>query len=789
MWRSADETQKLLDVVEHPDQLDELFALREFWVSVVYPTDYRANSRWPEMLTLTEGGQSHLELLTGIRDKFGEPDFYLALFGHFYHHDLIFDWKQCDITAIGHLLDNELRDRSCLLPHRFGRYLYDRFNDMGTADRTDHLLPEQVADLLRDAPQGVYQCFGFVSGPLGLLRSQEFRYLPPSLSLPLWHCSDTGCNALHGVSLRPPSIPLVKALQEIAKTFDDTLGPAAEWELPLARRHRNTALDDFEQGRRYNDLPVLLAETIIGAERTELVARALRTDHAGSIRGAIVRATGSERIAAGSPEDVAERLGTQEQLQLLLLLPDTDLIALVDKGAAQHQIKIPIGEVRQARQSPRRFAHNDSESELSAFGLRSISDNPWATLVGIICRAYTSANLWDDLEWRLRTAPEASVNEQLCALARGRGPGWVVEELIFKSKPITEFVCRECDICVDEVLSAEPPPTERLLWKLGFNPPTFADHIPRLMNRLSRFTETLVTIGTLTSEEDRERIRGVGVNLFVSVEDFLERLISFNVWLLKSDHFLDKFRFEPAEARKGITEALGQELVDGDSIVRWKGEGGNTIGTLMRYLDESVRWMESLLEADKDVLLRLESDLPFFADNVNRRFPFRHLELWADADRSELGFYVERFRRIAKFLQQAQLACVRNGLDHHREESQFPSLDLMLGGVARLREGVEAADTQRYFPKLYWLENQSESQYGWKLYEFSDYASRRMALYGPRMVLGMPKIVFNSPWIIAPGNLLGTPNANLLFSFHQTTEYTQYWAGYPRRRKISAPPV
>ncbi len=358
-----------------------------------------------------------------------------------------------------------------------------------------------------------------------------------------------------------------------------------------------------------------------------------------------------------------------------------------------------------------------------------------------------------------------------------------MEELILKSEPITKFVCEECALSVADALEASA--VERILWKFGFNPTSYDEHIPRLMDRLSAFSETLVTIGGITTENDRERIRSAGVNLFVSVEDFLERVVSFNVWLLKTDHFIgDKFRFDPNIARTRVADALAPQLVDGENVFTWQGEGGNAIGTLMRYMDECVKWMDSRLEDEKDSVPRPESELPFFAANPNRRFPFRHVEFWADSDRSELGLFVERFRRIAKFLQQAQLAFVRNGLDHHREASQFPTIDMMLACVARLREAVEAADIERFFPKLYWLRNRTENQNGWSMYEFSDYKQRRLALYGPRMVLGMPAIKFDFPCIIPPGNLLGQPNANLVFAFHETTEYKEYWTGYPRRRSI-----
>jgi hypothetical protein len=42
------------------------------------------------------------------------------------------------------------------------------------------------------------------------------------------------------------------------------------------------------------------------------------------------------------------------------------------------------------------------------------------------------------------------------------------------------------------------------------------------------------------------------------------------------------------------------------------------------------------------------------------------------------------------------------------------------------------------------------------------------------------------PFVIAPGNLLGGPNATLLFNFRERTEYDDYWRDYPRRRHIPA---
>src|SRR3990172_4569599 len=114
----------------------------------------------------------------------------MATFCLFFHHDLFVDCAKCDLKALGELVNAELLSGSLRLPHQFGRLLYDKFNDSYSGDRTDHLLPNEALDLVHDTAQGVYQVGRFVSGPLGLIEATCARYVPPTRSLMLWHCSD-----------------------------------------------------------------------------------------------------------------------------------------------------------------------------------------------------------------------------------------------------------------------------------------------------------------------------------------------------------------------------------------------------------------------------------------------------------------------------------------------------------------------------------------------------------------------------------------------------------------------
>src|SRR5262249_27415612 len=155
--------------------------------------------------------------------------------------------------------------------------------------------------------------------------------------------------------------------------------------------------------------------------------------------------------------------------------------------------------------------------------------------------------------------------------------------------------------------------------------------------------------------------------------------ISYNCWLLGSDHFLaTQFVYDYVEARKSVAEHLGTEIADPEISFRWSAGGDNALGTLMRYVQESVAWMEGLLLREIESLARAPSDLPHFAGDAYRSFPFRHTSLWADCDRKELADYVQNYKSISKQLAQSSLSAVRNGLDHKRDRDSFPSADSLL---------------------------------------------------------------------------------------------------------------
>ena len=177
MWRSSQELEAELKSFPDLSQLDTLHSLSLFWCNAVYPADYRASEDWNSVLMLTPYGENTLDDLRDSLTETGleQEDILLAYFAVFFHHDLFFDAGKTDSPRIRQLLEYELLHERIRLPYRYGRLLYDRFNDTYSDTRTDHLMSPDVDRLLQGGPMGVYQVGTLLSGPLGVLDSQEKR--------------------------------------------------------------------------------------------------------------------------------------------------------------------------------------------------------------------------------------------------------------------------------------------------------------------------------------------------------------------------------------------------------------------------------------------------------------------------------------------------------------------------------------------------------------------------------------------------------------------------------------
>jgi hypothetical protein len=428
---------------------------------------------------------------------------------------------------------------------------------------------------------------------------------------------------------------------------------------------------------------VLLGDAIVGDERTTLLIAALESPHRAWLREVLGSPPRKKRDATGSAQQVAASLSEAEQLQLLLMLRDADLVALVDRCVLNGHIQIPSNELRIAQVRPVRLNPWDSYVELSSFGLRADRRYPLVVLMSAIWRTYESQGLLDELSWKLGKPENALSRNILMEHIQNHGPARIVKDLILASRPVAMSIAKELDL---EILPNEEREhlVNRFLWKFGFDPSRYGEEYPRLRGRFAQFKDVLLRIGSIRTEDDREEVRSHGVNLFVSVEDMLTELISFNVWLLASDHFIDtrnRFRYDSRWALQSVARTLGSRTEVDGVVFSWDDTGNNTLGSLLVYLARARRWMSSLREKDPTALERPSEFFPAYIEDAEVVFPFTHTELWADCDPNELASFVEGFDVIANRMLKANLAGIRNGLDHRRSDSSFPTADEMLDCV------------------------------------------------------------------------------------------------------------
>jgi hypothetical protein len=326
---------------------------------------------------------------------------------------------------------------------------------------------------------------------------------------------------------------------------------------------------------------------------------------------------------------------------------------------------------------------------------------------------------------------------------------------------------------------------EVLAWKLGFDLPRDDGRLPMLRRTVDHFFAVVSKVGVPSSDEERQEIRAAGVNAFVELEGLLEDVIVFLAWLLTSDHPKDTvFVYSKEIATTLVGNILGSELTSGSESVRWKA-AGNTLGTCLRYLQELAIWLQSLPESDRLPLARPASEIHQLSYEV-KIFPFKHTQLWADANPSRLAAFAVVVEQCASVLNSCDLAGTRNGLEHYRESHRFPTHARILKTIEASQQFLDMVDEQRLFPKLYWNGGRSIDPFLQGTRVLIDYRGTEYALHTPQVIKGVtPVEEFNveRPVIIAPGLLFGLPNADLLFWITQPSEYATYWKDYPVRSK------
>jgi hypothetical protein len=734
--------------------------------------------KYAEHVTLSASAQS---VITTLDAGPSEEDtrLKLAALSLFFHQDFLVDLHKTDYQKIADLLHTDLLRGAVRFPQNYGRELYDRYNDLFSIERADHIDTGAALSLLKPLEDATYHVGEFTCGPLGVVRSSELRFLPPKVSLPLWHCADPGCNYLHQVKLMEGDTALTLTRSQLSSALSKEIGPASDW----GGWFQTLILDDPDSnGRDYYDIPLLVAETCHGDDRTSLLSSLLRSDYGDQIRTAIKVKKPQLDVKRIQPERLASELRPGEQLHAIMIADDYTIADTLDALISDRIIDIPDAEVRRSVTEVPVVMRDDVATEISRLGVRSKEGDPLALMATVIWDAYEACDAIADLEWRCQQRGSIANLSSPLEYIRTHDPADVVRDLILPSRDVTVKVAEEFGL--SPASRSEPSIfTERLLWKMGFDVPLFDRRISRIKEHIAAFKTKVISCSERPTEEEREKIRSAGVNLFVSLENILEELLSFNVWLLLSDHFIDtKYVYRFCDAVECVQTKLVSHVDLAPPGLEWRPNSGNTLGSSLFYLRQAAELFKELVLRDREAYERPEDDFPHYD---GQRFVLRHTELWSDTLDIELKRFASAFSDAVKLFERANIPQVRNGIDHHRSADSFPTPAEILSCLSMTAEGVDYISHQRLFPTPLWLEKASRDNVGRLEYTFMFSPTERLTRYGPSILLGLKAPAFSEPFVLPFGNLLGYLNSDLIFSVQADSPFSRYWRGYPRRQRVT----
>ena len=776
---SGEQVKLFVDNYGNKDDLFELWALAQFAEAARYPPGYEALEGWSEAIVPSAEGRALLEdaLEEG---QSGAADAKMALFGLFTYDGLLVDIEQTDVDKVRALVVQEFqRGRSKQL-FRFGRDLYDEFNRQFPEGFHTSIPAGDAWSVVASLPMGLYQIGCLLAGPLGILRTECSRFIPPTSAgdQVLWHTREGGEVSGYGVFFDPPDCAMTNFYQRLLDAGRKVSGGRSRWRQGL----RDALVEPTIIDRKaIGEIAQVVAECVVGNERTALLEHVIAGEHGKRLREVLSMAPRKKSLASGPAGAVAARLEPAQQLQLLMCLNEEQLAGEIDEAARIGVLSLGVSEVRR----PRRYIGYGTP-ELGYRGVRLVVKNPKLALAGVIIDSYEASRSQDDLLWKVKASAGVSVSEAVFQFIDENGPEEAVERLILSSRVATEYAIQEFGISN----SIKDDLGINLLWKAGFDPLESDPTISAASEALAEFEDTLLSCEEPIDEHAKGRLRAAGVNLFVSLETIIESVIVYLAWMMNSDHVEDTgFVFRYEAALKMVPQTLGEEVESGGMSLKWDVDGQNTFAPLLACFDQLLRWVEGLTDADPSGFRRDQRHIPSDAKCGGRKFAFSHTVLWGDCRRDSIVELSQLLRQAGQQLRQAQLPTVRNGLNHKRRAGDFPSVDQMSTMVLRIKKYLKLVEAHRLMPTPFWVTKREVSRVGATVWELSDGGSKRLELRGPSHLYGVPRrriLEFDQPVLVAPLNLLGAPNCELCFSVRVTNEFEEYWDGYPIVREIAA---
>ncbi len=766
-------------------KFEDAFTLRLLLAGCIVPDNYTPQSELGDAVALSKRGQELFDELADTSAFASEAETKLAVFLAFYDDELLVDLDNSRTDTIQGFVEREVKAGANIrYPWVFDRELYDRYFEL-FGEPKNHLSYDETVKLLDGTSPGVFQLGKLVVGPFGLLRSQTRRRLLPTRKVPLWHCSDLSCQALHSAELATGRTSMHDVSSELSKLLSQRATRPSEW---FWFYEKNIGDDEWYDDRNAITFPWLLGNAFTELELRSLLASIFDCDGK-RIRALLPQTKQHKSLFDGNGETIVGRLSKSQCFHLILLLGDSELVPHIERAVDNGSLFVPHTETRGTVFSRSTRTHLDIVAQCSRYGVRFVSKTfevGTDRLRALVRHSYKDD--LDNLKWRLRHVTGDTVFEKLDRFLHDQtSPIRVLKELVFSDEVKMKAALRFLDCGWIEMPSSQSDEdwlAEKLLWKMGFDVPLYPVYQKSFSDRLTLLLEAARTF-TEYNETEEEAIRSAAVNFFVSVEEILDFSLSFSTWTLLCDHVADTaFRFELQDARRFMASKLNGRQIGSLERISFTSNRQNTLFPMIQGFTLLADLCEELLE-ERQKHLRPASEIPDFA-SVSRlyTFPFAHTALVLDVRTEDRLRILELLRKTAHTLEAANICDLRNRLEHKRDT--FPKQSEIENGCTALSETIRNLEAAGLCPSVYLFARRLSDEFGRGQITFRNFRGTEITVPNPTQFYGCKLPSFSRPQIVVPWIHIGDSFEPIRFSFVERSEYSQRWKDYPRRVKRDA---
>ncbi len=758
----------------------QLFALSQLFGRGVRVSQFTVSNSLDSAIVANPEGQTLLEQLYAQNTRAIPSAAKFALFLTFGHTRLLIDLERTDGAAIEGELAAYFDTGQIKYPWIYGHALYDtafKFSEI-----REELSVAQCDELLAVAP-GVFQIGNYVVGPLGLRRSAEQRFVPARLDLPLWHCSNPSCSGIHSASLSQ----LDKAHRALHLQLDTILnrqeGVISNWFAffrALIFGGSSWYYDDFSR----IELPWFVGNVFSETELRAICSRLIE-QHGGNFRPQFSADSKYKNLWRGSASEIAARMTNGQALQIILLALDEDILAAIDGCIDASEISIPSTEVRRARVAFPYLNWAYAHFECSRLGTRVVGSdentNPNARLKRLLLAIQKNEADISQLQWRLRSAQGTSMGEKIENLILAETPTEIVKQLVFASEEKLRAALQHIRAPHLSISGFDEAKLRtKLLWRLGFDQSEFESEMNTFDSALAEFRA--VANGLSGAKGWKERVRSIGVNVFVYLEEALDRTLCFSTWLLLADHFAANHSYDPQEARKLVVAELNGIVEGKEGPIVFDVSGKNELFTLISGLSALQLRCEAIMNEPPSKYQRHTDSWPhYYTPRTVQLFPYRHRMFVLDLSPEDRTACLGILKKAYSILMQGTAMTIRNRIDH--SSGNFPSPNEVIECCDALKGIGQELTEFGLFPTVYGISKVEIDSFDRRKVRSRDYNGHEIVwtlspvLHALRSLPSLSK-----PQIIVPRVRIPDTAEPVRFGLRENSEFQNLWANYPKRR-------